>query len=169
MSALPYFEYFVGIHHHQFTVSDFSFLVFFFKHVAPLWMDLGRESQTLAVLLSLVVVLRSLVQFQLFQICLVLPKQKNGQEVNDKNLHSHMDSRGGVEHIDEDEAESDKKNNPGSADIFGEYFYKAKKFFSLTSFKSLYKRPGRHNVWRYEKGHPGHGNKLRRKIYQQAC
>ena len=51
MSALPYFEYFVGIHHHQFTVSDFSFLVFFFKHVAPLWMDLGRESQTLVVII----------------------------------------------------------------------------------------------------------------------
>ena len=46
------------------------------------------------------------------KICLVLPKQKFGQKVNDKNLHSHMDSRGGVEHIDEDEAEGNKKNNP---------------------------------------------------------
>ena len=26
--------------------------------------------------------------------------------------YSHMDSRGGVEHIDENEAEGDKKNNP---------------------------------------------------------
>ena len=32
--------------------------------------------------------------------------------MNDKNLHSHTDSRGGVEHIDENEAEGDKKNNP---------------------------------------------------------
>ena len=33
-----------------------------------------------------------------------------------------MDSRGGVEHIDENEAESDKKNNPYGEDIIGEYF-----------------------------------------------
>ena len=51
------------------------------------------------------------------KICLVLPKQKFGQKVNDKNLHSHMDSRGGVEHIDEDEAESDEKDDPGGNDI----------------------------------------------------
>ena len=61
--------------------------------------------------LSPVVVLRSLVQVQV-GIRFVLPKQKFGQKVNDKNLYSHTDSRGGVEHIDEDEAEGDKKNNP---------------------------------------------------------
>ena len=42
-----------------------------------------------------------------------------------------MDSRGGVEHVDENEAEGDKKNNPESADIIGEYFNKAKTFWYL--------------------------------------